>query len=262
MCILLSVNSLQFKLKCWMSDSVQNWMNLTQRQPVCVIYPQCIAVQIAWWQVASIISSIGLTRCRSLTVCFLTAVERRFEHVDVCGGSWNPVDPDLVQAPPIHLLHAASHHVRNQHALLSGKINRKCSGRCANHGGSFRFKSVTLLLRPLSRRSNRFSLNTSHVKQRRGEANLSFQFQGIQINAYWDATGLAPVLVFMFTVTNLLGYCFNRHAKDDRLLNCEAGRFERVWSVLQRERHVHLTQLKGLSSPLVAQGLRLQLNKN
>lgn len=49
----------------------------------------------------------------------LTAVERRPEHTDVTGGSWNPVDPHLVHASAFHLFHAAAHHMGHQHSLMS-----------------------------------------------------------------------------------------------------------------------------------------------
>lgn len=53
--------------------------------------------------------------------CFLTAVERSLEHADFTGGPRNPVDSHLSHASPLHLLHTASHHMRDQHPLLSGR---------------------------------------------------------------------------------------------------------------------------------------------
>lgn len=52
---------------------------------------------------------------------FLTAVECRLERVDVTGGSWNPVDAHFLHASPLHLLHAAAHHMGDKHSLLSDR---------------------------------------------------------------------------------------------------------------------------------------------
>lgn len=56
-----------------------------------------------------------------LCYVFLTVVERSLERADFTGCSWNPVDSHLVHASPLHFLHAASHHMRNQHSLLSDR---------------------------------------------------------------------------------------------------------------------------------------------
>uniref|UniRef100_A0A3B3HM88 Uncharacterized protein n=1 Tax=Oryzias latipes TaxID=8090 RepID=A0A3B3HM88_ORYLA len=61
------------------------------------------------------------TRSLDDSACFLTAVESCFEKVDITAGSRDSVDSHLLHASPLHFLHAASHHMRNKHSLLSDR---------------------------------------------------------------------------------------------------------------------------------------------
>lgn len=81
-----------------------------------------------------------MTNTLLIAVCFLTAIEHFFQRDDISGTSRNPVDAHLVQASPLHFLCTASHHMWNQHSLLSGGAWRKQESikrthlRCLMHG--------------------------------------------------------------------------------------------------------------------------------
>lgn len=108
-------------------------------------------------------------------------------------------------------------------------------------------------------------MKPSHIKtEQRGSKTLNWTLVSSNISMFRQTPrgGLTlSVLAFSAeTNWNLLRYCLNRDPEDRRWLDCGAGGFKWVRTVLQRERQVHLTQLQGLSSPLVTQGFRLQLD--